>query len=116
MHKKTERGGSAIHPEAFELYRLGLVNGALLEEWHLSSYTYKNITRLGMNLDEIEWVGQFLENFKKHLLKEQDNSWRYNLAFHFQQTDYDSAMRLLRLVEFNDNEQPRCRRMLLGLF
>jgi hypothetical protein len=102
--KKLNAGERQYIREAFELYRLGLENEALLENGILSSYTYKNITRLGMNLDEIEWIGQFLENFKKHLpSKERDNSWRYNLAFfHFQQTDYDSAMRLLRLVEFND--------------
>lgn len=102
--KKLNTGEREYIREAFELYRLGLENGALLENGILSSYTYKNITRLGMNLGEVEWVGQFLDNFKKHLPpRERDNSWRYNLAFfHFQQQDYDSAMRLLRLVEFND--------------
>lgn len=102
--KKLNAGERQYVREAFELYRLGLENGALLENNILSSYTYKNITRLGMNLGEVEWVGQFLEGFKKHLPpRERDNSWRYNLAFfHFQQADYDSAMRLLRLVEFND--------------
>ena len=102
--KKLNAGERQYIREAFELYRLGLENGALLENGILSSYTYKNITRLGMNLNEMEWVGQFLENFKKHLPpRERDNSWRYNLAFfHFQQADYDSAMRLLRLVDFND--------------
>ena len=102
--KKLNAGERKYIREAFELYRLGLKNKALLENNILSAYTYKNITRLGMNLGETTWVGQFLEEFKKHLPpRERDNSWRYNLAyFHFQQADYDSAMRLLRLVEFND--------------
>ncbi len=102
--KKLNAGERQYIREAFELYRLGLENKALLENGILSSYTYKNITRLGMNLGETEWVGQFLESFKKYLPpRERDNSWRYNLAFfHFQQADYDSAMRLLRLVEFHD--------------
>lgn len=102
--KKLNAGERQYIREAFELYRLGLDNGAMLENGYLSAYAYKNITRLGMNLGETAWVGQFLESFKKKLPpRERENSWRYNLAyFHFQQADYDSAMRLLRLVEFND--------------
>ena len=118
--KKLNAGEKQYVREAFELYRMGLENAALLENGILSSYTYKNVTRLGMNLGETEWVGQFLENFKKHLPpRERDNSWRYNLAFfHFQQADYDSAMRLLRLVEFNDvlNNLDARRMLLISYF
>ncbi|HFA49930.1 MAG TPA: hypothetical protein ENJ95_13060 [Bacteroidetes bacterium] len=102
--KKLNAGEKQYIREAFDLYQHGLENKALLENGMLSSYTYKNITRLGMNLGETEWVGRFLEDFKKHLPpRERDNSWRYNLAFfHFQQADYGQAMRLLRFVEFKD--------------
>ncbi len=117
--KKLNAGERQYIRGAFELYRLGLANGALLENGILSSYTYKNITRLGMNLGETKWVGGFLEDFKKFLpSRERDNSWRYNSAFfHFQQADYDSAMRLLRLVEFNDVlNNLDARRMLLRCY
>lgn len=90
--------------EAFELYRSGLKNKTLLEEGILSSFTYKNITRLGTALSENDWVEHFLENYKKYLHpRERENTWRYNLAFfHFQQQKYKRAMQLLLQTEFND--------------
>ena len=90
--------------EAFELFRSGLKNETLLNRGFLSSFTYKNITRLGLALQESEWVEQFLQKHKKQLHpRERENTWRYNLAFfYFQKADYGQAMRLLQQVEFKD--------------
>jgi len=90
--------------EAFELFRSALANGVLLQNGIFSSFSYKNITRLGMALSENDWVEQFLEDYKKHLHpRERENTWRYNLAyFYFQQQKYKSAMPLLLQVELKD--------------
>lgn len=102
--KRLNSGDRQFIREAFELFRSGLKNETLLEEGILSSFTYKNITRLGMALSENEWVESFLENYKKYLSpRERENTWRYNLAFvYFQQTKYKQAMQLLLQVEFKD--------------
>ena len=102
--KRLNAGDRNFIREAFELFRSGLINKTLLEEGILSSFTYKNITRLGMALKEDEWVEQFLEMYKKYLLpRERENTWRYNLAFfYFQQQKYKQAMRLLLQTEFKD--------------
>ncbi len=102
--KRLNRGEEMYIREAFELYRSGLENNALLENGILSGYTYKNVARLGVALGEHDWVANFIENFKKHLpAKERENTWRYTLAsFHFQSGRYGEAMMLLRQVEFKD--------------
>ncbi len=102
--KRLNAGDRSFIREAFELYRSGLKNETLLEDGVLSSFTYKNITRLGMALLENEWVEQFLEEYKKYLNpRERENAWRYNLAFfYFQQQEYKRAMQLLLFVEFKD--------------
>lgn len=114
--KRLNSGERDFIREAFELFRSGLENETLLEEGILSSFTYKNITRLGMALMENKWVEQFLEDFKKYLHpRERENTWRYNLAFfYFQQEKYQPAMQLLLRVEFKDMlNNLDARRMLL---
>ena len=102
--KRLNAGDRRFIREAFELFRSGLKNETLLEEGILSSFTYKNITRLGTALSENEWVGQFLAEYKMYLNpRERENTWRYNLAFfYFQQQEYKRAMRLLLQTEFKD--------------
>jgi tetratricopeptide (TPR) repeat protein len=102
--KRLNSGERHFIREGFELFRSGLENETLLEEGILSSFTYKNITRLGMALSENKWVEQFLADYKKYLHpRERENTWRYNLAFfYFQQEKYKDAMQLLLRVEFKD--------------
>ncbi len=102
--KRMNRGERQFIRTAFELFRDGLKNKTLLEEGILSSFTYKNITRLGIALSENQWVEQFLEDYKKYLYpRERENTWRYNLAyFYFQQQKYTEAMQLLLQVDFKD--------------
>ncbi|MFK7773331.1 MAG: hypothetical protein AB8F94_14380 [Saprospiraceae bacterium] len=114
--KRLNSGERRFIREAFELFRSGLENETLLEEGVLSSFTYKNITRLGVALSENKWVEQFLEDYKKYLHpRERENTWRYNLAFfYFQQEKYKDAMQLLLRVEFKDMlNNLDARRMLL---
>ena len=103
--KRLNSGERQFIREAFELYRAGLENETLLEEGKLSSYTYKNITSLGIALLENDWVENFLEEYKKFLHpRERENNWRFNLAYYFfKQEKYTEAMKLLVRVEFKDS-------------
>lgn len=102
--KRLNSGNKSFIREAFELYRFGLENKFIFREGILSTYSYKNISRLGIALNENIWVETFLKENKKYLpARERENTWRYNLAyFHFQQNNYSAAMRLLLQVEFSD--------------
>lgn len=113
---RLNKGERRFIQEAFDLFRSGLANKALLNRGLLSSFSYKNITRLGIALGEDDWVEQFLATYKKFLHpRERENTWRYNLAFYyFQKPDYEKAMRLLQQVEFKDTlNNLDARRMLL---
>ena len=103
--KRLNAGDRHFIREAFELYRAGLDNQTLLEDGKISSYTYKNITGLGIALLENDWIEDFLAHYKKYLHpRERENTWRYNLAyFYFQKKNYTKAMQLLRQVEFKDS-------------
>lgn len=102
--RRLNTGDRAYVQQAFDLYRQGMDNGILLEDGFLSAFTYKNITRLGLGLQEYDWVEQFLHTAKQYLEPRiRENTHRYNLAFfHFHRQEYAEAMRLLVHTELDD--------------
>lgn len=102
--------------EAFEVYRSALERNFLAENGYLSSFTYKNIIRIGAALNEHAWTEQFIETHRKSLHpKERDNTYGYNRAFLlFQKANYSQAMPLLQQVELEDPlNNTHARRMLV---
>ena len=117
--KRINRAEREYIREGFELYQSGLKNEVFLEEGYLSSYTYKNISRLGLYLGEFDWVEKFLNRYKKFLFPQtRENTYLYNLAFfYFQKPDYENAMQLLQKVDFDDVlNNLDARRMLLRIY
>ena len=102
--RRLNTGDRTFVRTAFDLYREGMDNGILLEDGFLSAFTYKNITRLGLGLQEYEWVEQFLDAAKQYLEPRiRENTHRYNLAFfHFHRKEYAAAMQLLVRTELDD--------------
>ena len=85
---------------SFQLYQIQLGKGLLfigdlLPEWH-----YKNIVTAGLRLQEVEWVRQFLEDYRPMLSAEvQENAYSYNLSEYYYATGgYKKAMQLLLQV------------------
>lgn len=102
--------------EAFDLYRGGLANKVLLENGHLSKFTYRNILRTALGLKEWDWAFQYLHECREMLApKDRDNIFRYNLAtFYYRKNDHVKTLEILRHVEMHDMlEHFDCRRMLL---
>ena len=117
--KRLNRGDQDFIREGFNLYKSGLKNEVFLEDGYLSGFTYKNISRLGLALNEFEWIEDFLNRYKKMLHPQlRENTYTYNLAyFYFQKPDYDSAMELLHKVDFKDVlNNLDARRMLLRIY
>jgi hypothetical protein len=102
--RRMNAGNRAYIREAFEVYRAALERNFLTENGFLSSFTFKNIIRIGAALDEHAWTEQFIEQYKTALHpRERDNAYRYNRAFlYFQKADYARAMPLLQQVELED--------------
>ena len=117
--KKLNQGDRKYIREGFELYKSGLENDVFLDNDILSSFTYTNVTRLGLALKEFTWVEQFLSDYKLKLHpRQKENIYLYNRAFfYFQKPDYDNAMSLLQQVNVDDVFlNLDARRMLLRIY
>lgn len=114
--RRMNAGNRHYIREAFDLYKAALARDFLTENGVLSGFTYKNIIRLAVALDEYPWAAQFLERYRESLhTSESDNMYRYNRAYlYFQLHDYSRAMPLLQQVDLADPlNNLDARRMLL---
>jgi hypothetical protein len=114
--RRMNAGQKAYIREAFDLYRETIARNLLTENGHISGFTYKNIIRIGVALEELDWTEQFIEQYRLVLHpRERDNIYRYNRAYlFFQQQDYNRAMPLLQQVDLEDTlNNLDARRMLL---
>lgn len=99
---------NAGHPqyirEAFELFRWGLKENAMLDDGVLSRITFINIVTNGNLLGEYDWIEKFIHEYKEYLEeKYRDDLVHYSLArLHFEKGDYSTAMQLFRQVEYDD--------------
>lgn len=102
--KRSNRGEKAYTRKGFDLYRSGLEQGYLLTGGYLSHLTYLNTAKLGIALEEYEWVESFIYNFRNKVApKSRDGDFPFCLArLRHAQGRYEEAMRLL--AEFNTND------------
>lgn len=102
--RRMNAGKRAYIREAFDVYRAALERNFLTENGFMSSFTFKNIIRIGAALSEHAWTEHFIEQHRNTLHpRERDNAYRYNRAFlYFQKADYARAMPLLQQVELED--------------
>ena len=102
--RRLNSGEAPYIREAFELYRVGLDTGSLLESGHLSRFAFKNIVALGLRLEQFGWVEHFIRESDMLLeAKYREANRNYNLArLHFTRKDYQKAMPLLALVDESD--------------
>ena len=102
--RQLNTGDQRYIREAFDLYRVGLDTGVLLENGLLSRFAFKNIVALGLRLDQFDWVKTFIDDYAP-LLEEKHRAANrhYNLArLHFAKKEYDRAMPLLAQVDESD--------------
>ncbi len=102
--QKINEGEARFLAEIFELYKAQLDRELLLENGYLSEWHYKNIVTTGIRLREMEWVRDFIENYREKLPEEaRENAFRFNLASYFYATrQYGEVLRLLIKVEYRD--------------
>jgi hypothetical protein len=101
---RINQGDQAFLGKLFELYRVQLEQGLLIEEGFLSEWNYKNVVAAGLRLRLYDWVRQFIEDNKHNLAPEfKDNAYKFNLAsYHLALGQHHEAMILLREVEYRD--------------
>ncbi|MCP3932594.1 MAG: hypothetical protein GY705_26285, partial [Bacteroidetes bacterium] len=101
---RMNAGEKSYIRETFELYREGLKKEILFEENQLSRWTFLNIVSTGANLEEYDWVENFIHQYQDYLGEKHRQSFvHYSLArLNFERKDYTSAMRLLVQADYDD--------------
>lgn len=90
--------------EQFELYRQGFAKKYFLTDGSLSRYTYQNAATIGLVMHELEWVEQFVHEYRQALKEEyRESAFSYNLArLQYQRRDMGKALQLLQKAEYKD--------------
>ena len=101
---RINAGTSDFNGESFDLYKVGLEKEIFLENGVLSRFTFKNVVTAGLNLQEFEWVENFIKNYSGFLdEKHQENFVHfYKARLFFEQGSYDKAMRLFAQSDYDD--------------
>ncbi|HKK89550.1 MAG TPA: hypothetical protein VJ917_11935 [Saprospiraceae bacterium] len=113
---KTNQGHQKYLEEVFRLYKQQLETGLMLDnEGILAEWHYKNIITAGINLGDMDWVEQFIHDYKDKLHPDlRENAYSYNLAnFYYADEAYDKAQDLLLDVEYTDVRYSLNAKMLL---
>ncbi|MEM8527807.1 MAG: hypothetical protein AAGG68_24410 [Bacteroidota bacterium] len=89
---------------ALSLYQHGLRNAYLIEKGILSRFTYSNIVKIGIRCGELEWIQQFVEDFKSNLEKQYyESTYHINLAsIAYAKKEYRAALVYLQQYNFKN--------------
>ena len=102
--EQINKGQQQFLAEIFKLYQSQLEQELLLEDGLLLEWHYKNIVTTGIRLKEMDWVRQFIEDYKDRLqAKSSENAYIYNMAaWYHAMKQYDKVLDLLIKVEYVD--------------
>lgn len=102
--RRINRGEEGALKEIFNLYKIMVEKDLLYEGNYISQPDFKNIVTTGLRLEEVNWVSNFIEEYRNKLNPEfSENAFTYSMAWvHFTKKEYDKALRMLLKVEFND--------------
>ncbi len=87
-----------------QLYREGVANEVLLEGGQISPWTFKNMVKLGLGLQQYAWVEDFVRNYSEMLeADKRTDAYHFNLAdLFYHKKNYDEALFHLNRVDFSD--------------
>jgi hypothetical protein len=76
----------------------------LLERGQISPWTFKNMVKLGLGLQQYDWVENFVRNYSEKLeANKRTDAYHFNLAdLFYHRKNYDEALIHLNQVEFSD--------------
>lgn len=99
--RQLNLGKQNFNRETFELYRLSLDAGYLLEDGVMPESTFGNIVTLCTRLDEFNWAKEFILEHRKFLkptFQEPMYSFSFGKLF-FAEGNYDESLRYLAQVD-----------------
>ncbi|MFM7402005.1 MAG: hypothetical protein ACKO4W_13990, partial [Bacteroidota bacterium] len=102
--RKINQQKSGYFKQAFGLYKSALEAELLLENGQLSPFAFNNIVAIALKVGEIEWAGQFINDYALFLeSRHREASVRLNLArVAYLKKDYRAAMLNLQEADYKD--------------
>ena len=102
--KQLNTGNTNYLKELFIIYKTVLEEQIIFDNSMLSHADFKNICAVGIRLQELKWVEEFIISYQRYLsLELRKNSVNYNTArLLFARNQPKPAIKLLTTVEFTD--------------
>ena len=99
---KINAGSHEYYAHLFEISKMQIDQGNILNNGFITAQSYKNIISVGLHLQQFDWVENFIQNYTDKLpLENQDNNLKYNLAkVYFYRGEYHEVIDQLREVEY----------------
>ncbi len=96
--------GKYYSQQSLDLYLEGIEKQFLLNDGFLSPWIFKNVVKLGFNLEKFDWTEGFIQQYHKKLEAVfQEDALHYNLAdLNYRKKDYRHAQYHLLMVKFSD--------------
>jgi len=102
--RRQNQGQQAYAKPAFDLYRMGLGEGLLIDGGRLSRFTYNNIVAFGLLNEAYDWVESFIHDYRNHLSNEYRlSTFQFNRArVAFERKHFDKALEYIQQTEYRD--------------
>ncbi len=102
--RQINTGNTSYLNELFLLYQLLLEKGLILHKGHLTQWEYKNIVTVGCRIQAFDWTGDFIKNYKAHLIPSvRENAYLFNLASYYNSMgQHEQVLEYLKGVKFSD--------------
>lgn len=102
--KKINEGMFSFSGEILDMYKKGLELELLFENKELTRFTYNNIVGIALRIDDLEWVENFMLEYKERLnISYREATYSLNAArLAFIKNNYDNALVLLQSADYDD--------------
>lgn len=98
--KKVRSGKNEYVKEALDLYKIEIEEDLILEDGKIPDADCRNIIKLALVADDLNWALQFLSNFKSKISEDIHAFSLANVYFHQQQ--YEKVLSVLSSVHFKE--------------
>ncbi len=98
--RQLNKGNRDYLQSVFELYQFEIKEGIIIEDGKIPAATYRNITTTASLLDELDWLEQFLEEYKEAV---DEKDYALNVAqLYFRQARYPEIIQLFKAADYDD--------------
>lgn len=106
IRQANKSGGEidAAFRRLFDLYQFEIENDVFLEDGWLSPFVYKNAVTIGLQLQDYEWVENFIHQYKERVAEDaRERLFSYNLArLYFMKKRFEDIIPLLNRVDYKE--------------